>query len=80
MKDFEGIARIRRVGEDRTWEVEVKYDREGDYSLVNSGWKAFSKEYNLQTGDVCKFKMTRSDPLSFTIAITRASEERSRKK
>ncbi|CAJ2674180.1 unnamed protein product [Trifolium pratense] len=80
MEGFEGIARIRMVGEDRTWKVEVKYDPERDYSVVKSGWKPFSKEYNLQIGDVCKFKMTRSEPLCFTITIKRASEERSRKK
>ncbi|GAU51598.1 hypothetical protein TSUD_12650 [Trifolium subterraneum] len=74
MEDYEGIAFIR-VGEDRTWKIKVKYDSVRDFSVVNSGWQPFSKKYNLQTGDVCKFVMTRSEPLSFTITITRAREE-----
>ncbi|GAU43027.1 hypothetical protein TSUD_12820 [Trifolium subterraneum] len=72
MEDFEGIAFIGKVGEDITWEIVVKYDPKGDSHLVNSGWKPFSMEYNLQTSDVCKFVMTRFQPLSFTITITRA--------
>jgi hypothetical protein len=74
LKDFEGIARIRNVGDDSTWEVEVKYERlkGNDYSVVKSGWKPFAMEYNLKIGDVCNFEMTRSEPLSFTVTIIRA--------
>ncbi|GAU51991.1 hypothetical protein TSUD_417940 [Trifolium subterraneum] len=72
MQDFEGSAWIRKAGEDRTWKIEVKYDRKRRYSSVNSGWNPFSDEYNLQIGDICKFQMTRSEPLSFTVTIIRA--------
>ncbi|XP_045805193.1 putative B3 domain-containing protein Os03g0621600 [Trifolium pratense] len=72
MEAYEGIAWIRRLGEDRTWEVDVKYDPEGDYSILNRGWKQFSDQYNLQIGDTCEFQMTRSKPPSFTVAIIRA--------
>ncbi|XP_045807642.1 B3 domain-containing transcription factor VRN1-like [Trifolium pratense] len=74
MGDFEGIARIRIFGEKRIWKVTVKYDHELDYTIVNRGWKPFAEEYNLQTGDVCKFEMTRSGPISFTITINRVGE------
>jgi hypothetical protein len=75
LKDFEGTARVRKIGdEDKTWEMEVKNDIQcgRDYSVVNSGWKPFVNEYNLQIGDVCKFKMTRFEPLSFNVNIIRA--------
>ncbi|KAK2357134.1 B3 domain-containing transcription factor VRN1 [Trifolium repens] len=55
LKDFEGTARVRKIGdEDKIWEMEVKYDIQcgRDYSVVNSGWKPFVNEYNLQIGDV----------------------------
>ncbi|GAU49390.1 hypothetical protein TSUD_366840 [Trifolium subterraneum] len=72
MEDFEGGAFIRRVGEDRIWMIEVKYDQGLDFSTVTCGWKAFSEDNNLQIGDICKFRLTRSEPLTFTITITRA--------
>ncbi|MCI13845.1 hypothetical protein A2U01_0034967, partial [Trifolium medium] len=28
MEDYDGIARIRRLGENKIWEVDVKYDPE----------------------------------------------------
>ncbi|KAK2453689.1 hypothetical protein QL285_001339 [Trifolium repens] len=48
LKDFEGFARIRKLGDDRSWKIEVKYERKGDYSIVKSGWNPFTMEYNLK--------------------------------
>jgi len=79
LNEFEGIARLR-VGKDRTWKVKVKFDYANRSSIVNAGWNLFTKENNLQLGDVCKFEMTRSKPLSFNISIFRAREEPSPKK
>jgi hypothetical protein len=72
LKDFEGSARIRKLGDDRSWKIEVKYERKGDNYVVNKGWNPFTKEYNLKADDVCKFEMTHSKPPCFTITITRA--------
>lgn len=74
LNEFEGTARIR-VCEDRTWKVNVRFDYESRSCIVNSGWKLFTKENNLQVGDMCKFEMTQSEPLSFDISISRAREE-----
>ncbi|PNY15245.1 auxilin-like protein [Trifolium pratense] len=74
MQDYEGIAMIRRFGEKRIWKVNVKCDLDLGYTWVNTGWKQFCEEYNLQIGDVCKFEMTQSDPLSFTVTINRVGE------
>ncbi|WJX10517.1 hypothetical protein P8452_01228 [Trifolium repens] len=52
LKDFEGFARIRKLGDDRSWKIEVKYERKGDYSVVKSGWNPFAMEYNLKAGDI----------------------------
>ncbi|KAK2399818.1 B3 domain-containing transcription factor VRN1 [Trifolium repens] len=52
LKDFEGSARIRKLGNDRSWKIEVKYERKGDNYVVNKGWNPFTKEYNLKADDV----------------------------
>ena len=74
LKKLEGTTRLR-VGEDMA--IEVKLTKS---STVTTGWKKFSKKYNLQVGDVCKFVMTQREPLLFTIIITRAREEPSSKR
>ncbi|RHN78132.1 putative transcription factor B3-Domain family [Medicago truncatula] len=79
LNEFEGIARIR-VGDDRTWKVNVKFDYANRSSIVSAGWNLFTKENNLRVGDVCKFMMTQSEPLSFYISISRAREEPSPRK
>ncbi|PNX75221.1 B3 domain-containing protein [Trifolium pratense] len=80
LKDFEGTVIMRKMGEDRIWRMDVRYDPEGDFSVVNSGWKPFCEQYNLQTRDVCKFEMTRSKPLSFAVAINPEPEGNLKKK
>jgi hypothetical protein len=74
LNEFEGIARLR-VGEDRAWKVNVKFDYVKRCSILNAGWNLFTKDNNLQVGDVCKFEMTQSEPLSFTISIARVRKE-----
>jgi len=73
LKGFKGIARLR-VGEDKAWKVNVKFDYVKRGSILNVGWNLFAKDNNLQVGDVCKFEMTQSEPLSFNISISRVRE------
>lgn len=42
---------------------------------MKSGWNKFTKKYNLQVGDACKFVMTQSQPLSFSVTITRVRKK-----
>lgn len=79
LKEMEEIA-ILKVGEDMTMEVGIRFDAMGKGMVFRSGWKNFSQRYNLQIGDVCKFMMTQSKPLLFSIAITRAKMETKPKK
>ncbi|RHN78231.1 putative transcription factor B3-Domain family [Medicago truncatula] len=76
---LEGTARFR-VGEDMAIEVKLNFYDVTKSSTVTTGWNTFSKRYNLQLGDVCKFVMTQREPLLFTIIITRAREEPNSKK
>jgi hypothetical protein len=75
MKGFDGIASVRVVGKNRIWKLSVKYDCVTKHSVVNGGWHPFTKENNLQIGDVCKFEMIREDPLTFVVTIIRTREE-----
>ncbi|WJX11486.1 hypothetical protein P8452_02097 [Trifolium repens] len=75
MKGFDGIASVRVIGKNRIWKLSVKYDCVTKHSVVNGGWHPFTKENNLQIGDVCKFEMIREDPLTFVVTIIRTREE-----
>ncbi|KAI5397116.1 hypothetical protein KIW84_063081 [Lathyrus oleraceus] len=77
LKGFKGKA-ILQVGEDMAMEVIIKYMTTG--SIMKSGWKKFTEKYNLQVGDVCKFVMTRDQPLLFSVTITRVRKEKKTKK
>ncbi|KAL5056794.1 hypothetical protein RYX36_028398 [Vicia faba] len=79
LKKMEEIA-ILKVGEDMPMEVKIKFDANANGMVLRSGWKNFSQKYNLQIGDICKFVMTQSKPLLFSIAITRAKMETKPKK
>jgi len=73
---LQGKATIRSVGEeDRTWHVTLNFDESRISFRMGSGWKSFSREHNLQVGDMCTFEMTRRKPLSFTIAIISTTKE-----
>ncbi|XP_058759764.1 B3 domain-containing protein REM23-like isoform X2 [Vicia villosa] len=79
LKETEEIA-ILKVGEDMTMEVGFRFDANAKGMVFQNGWKNFSQKYNLQIGDICKFVMTQSKPLLFSIAITRAKMESKPKK
>jgi hypothetical protein len=69
---FEGTATIRVGDDEKTMEVNVRFEDGNKRSTLTKGWKILSKKYNLQVDDVCKFVMTQHRPLLFTINISRA--------
>ncbi|KAK2399840.1 B3 domain-containing transcription factor VRN1 [Trifolium repens] len=80
LNKFEGTATIRVGDDEKTMEVNVRFEDGNKRSILTTGWKLLSKIYNLQVDDVCKFVMTQHRPLSFTIIISRARKGPSPKK
>ncbi|CAJ2627699.1 unnamed protein product [Trifolium pratense] len=68
-------AMIRSVDEEMAWGVSLYLDESNRNFTMGAGWKSFSREHNLQVGDVCKFETTQREPLSFTITIVPATKE-----
>ncbi|XP_045831909.1 B3 domain-containing protein REM6-like [Trifolium pratense] len=68
-------AMIRSVDEEMAWGVSLYLDESNRNFTMGAGWKSFSREHNLQVGDVCQFEMTQREPLSFTITIVPATKE-----
>ncbi|CAL5207849.1 unnamed protein product [Lathyrus oleraceus] len=63
---------ILKVGKDIAMEVLIKFSQG---FTMKSGWNKFTQKYNLQVGDACKFVMTQSQPLSFSVTITRVRKK-----
>ncbi|CAJ2674185.1 unnamed protein product [Trifolium pratense] len=78
LNNFRGIATLR-VGKDTPMEVKIRFDDNYKKAMMCAGWKLFSKKYNLQVDDVCKFVMTQRRPPSFIVIINRARKRSSPK-
>ncbi|CAJ2674173.1 unnamed protein product [Trifolium pratense] len=70
LNNFRGIATLR-VGKDTPMEVKIRFDDNYKKAMMCAGWKLFSKKYNLQVDDTCKFVMTQRRPPSFIVIINR---------
>ncbi|KAK3195620.1 hypothetical protein Dsin_026930 [Dipteronia sinensis] len=65
-----------KVSDSREWSVQLSRNRARGWIYTQRGWNAFSKDMDLQPGDVCVFELIRmKDPL-MKVSIFAASSKR----
>ncbi|KAI9182213.1 hypothetical protein LWI28_023175 [Acer negundo] len=57
-----------QVSDGREWPVQLFWRQNGSGDLV-TGWPAFSKENNLEDGDVCLFELIRTDDFLLKVSV-----------
>ncbi|KAK7847398.1 b3 domain-containing protein rem19 [Quercus suber] len=59
-----------KVG-DQSWEVRFLIPRNGRGDSFSNSWSTFANENNLRVGDVCVFKLIKSDDVVLKVSIFR---------